>query len=644
MTQASMAIEELESSQYNDELDEKLESIADSLAYLSTIEEIPEGHRLQSDPFEADEVDFKKQSWLLRLAQVQDWLRLDEALTREDFNDDPTKALDGFFRLICDVDPEQCYKIENEAMLLTIEGADAIAARLENATTFANRFVEAIEDLPLDQATAEWESSWEEEEDYGQSYPEPIVAVTAEWPIMEVADEAVENRLNLNPSYQRADVWPKKTSQKLIESILRGIPLPSIILLEPSRADHASVVCEVVDGKQRLTAILRFIGKHPAALERVKKADEEHPDLDFMSLFENDYRKFKKLWRLHMGESLKDANEKEYYFPFSLSKDAIGLQGELAPLAGKYFYEIRDEEVRICAIKETVKKLFGGVSKYKIPLIKYMDAKPRQIHDVFRLYNQQGMKLNAEEIRNAVFHDLDLIKLLLVAAGDNSTTENLINFIDPQRRAEVAAISTFLDDYKFGTSRYKRTKILSWLVSILISPSVADDGALKILSTKGQVNALLHAIRESSDDDPHILKDCAGLQKLVSDLHQCIKVHSECDGWANKFRDNGDGVKWQELQLIASLVGVFLICLVRDDADELLEERCDDLREFTENHPRPRKAQNRTQWGYIGEVSLGMVELMEIDLGSVEQAMNDRYRVTCIPTLQAARMLYESGA
>lgn len=625
-----------------DELTSHLESIAETLASLSEIEQGPTGYEFICDPFHADDVDFTKNSWLLQLAQVQAWLHLDTSVARVDITDDPAGALVTFLTSIGHDAPEQCFRIADDVVMLTIDGAEAISSRLSSAQNLAARFVEWLDDLSRKDATAEWHAAWEEEEDYGQADPDPIKAKTDNWRINDFAGKAASNRLNLNPTYQRGDVWPKGDSQKLIESILRGIPLPSIIILRPA-SDSANVIYEVVDGKQRLTAILRFIGKHPEALKRVAEADAKHPSVDFKKVFQENYQKFKRLWKTHMGESLTATLEGEYYFPFSLPRSSKGLRGELAPLAGKYFHEIRDAEIQVGDGRQTVADVFESTGEYKIPLIEYLDAKPRQIHDVFHLYNKQGKHLNAEEIRNAVYHDLDLVRLLLVAAGDNPDIEKLAGFIEPDQRDRVAKIAGFLDGYRFGASRYKRTKILSWLVALLMSPSVDEDG-LVIRSTAKQINSLLDAIRDALPERPHPLRDRPRLRRLVDDLHRCLDVHSGCDGWTRKFRDDKDGAKWQELQLIASLVGVFLLCLVRDDADELLDERRDDLLEFTAQRPRPRKTQNKTQWGYIGEVAIGMLDLLGIGPEIAEQAITERYGVNCLPTLRAARAHYVGGA
>lgn len=63
-----------------------------------------------------------------------------------------------------------------------------------------------------------------------------------------------DERLNLNPSWQRDGVWPATRKPALIESLINGIPIPEITLwLRPDG------VHDVVDGKQRLSAILEYM-------------------------------------------------------------------------------------------------------------------------------------------------------------------------------------------------------------------------------------------------------------------------------------------------------------------------------------------------------------------------------------------------
>ena len=60
--------------------------------------------------------------------------------------------------------------------------------------------------------------------------------------------------LILNPSFQRKDVWKRKQRSELVESILMGIPIPIIYLFETAEGRK-----QVVDGRQRITAIIDFL-------------------------------------------------------------------------------------------------------------------------------------------------------------------------------------------------------------------------------------------------------------------------------------------------------------------------------------------------------------------------------------------------
>lgn len=64
--------------------------------------------------------------------------------------------------------------------------------------------------------------------------------------------------LKLNPDFQRGSVWTPAARMMLIDTILRDLPVPKIFIR--SKIDKASKrsVREIVDGQQRLRAILDF--------------------------------------------------------------------------------------------------------------------------------------------------------------------------------------------------------------------------------------------------------------------------------------------------------------------------------------------------------------------------------------------------
>ena len=68
-----------------------------------------------------------------------------------------------------------------------------------------------------------------------------------------------EGVLLLDPPYQRGDVWGPVRQRNLIRSILLGIPIPSVIINDRGGNFGEDYSYAVIDGKQRITAILKFL-------------------------------------------------------------------------------------------------------------------------------------------------------------------------------------------------------------------------------------------------------------------------------------------------------------------------------------------------------------------------------------------------
>ena len=79
---------------------------------------------------------------------------------------------------------------------------------------------------------------------------------TSEWNIRMLAD--FQSRINVEAEYQRGKVWSQPQQALLIDSILRGFDIPKIFLRK--LPDGSQYLFDVIDGKQRLTAIWRFVG------------------------------------------------------------------------------------------------------------------------------------------------------------------------------------------------------------------------------------------------------------------------------------------------------------------------------------------------------------------------------------------------
>ena len=150
--------------------------------------------------------------------------------------------------------------------------------------------------------------------------------------------------LNLSPNFQRRSVWKQKAKSYLIDTIVRGLPIPIIFVRErQTDLDKLEPEREVVDGQQRLRTVLAFIRK----------------------------------------ESLKDYDETKdtFYILKSHNPEVAGLAFEKLP---------EDSKRRILDYEFSV---------HVLPV----DISDREVLNIFARMNSTGVKLNAQELRNAEF-------------------------------------------------------------------------------------------------------------------------------------------------------------------------------------------------------------------------------------------------
>jgi hypothetical protein len=139
-------------------------------------------------------------------------------------------------------------------------------------------------------------------------------------------------------------VWPEAAKSLLIDTVVRGIPMPIIFLREKTDLQSLEPVREIVDGQQRLRTLIAFI----------------EPTL------------------------LKD---------FDKSKDSFVVRKtHNENIAGKTFRQL-DAETR----KHILNYDF---SVHVLP----SDTDDRDVLQIFARMNSSGVKLNAQELRNAEFY------------------------------------------------------------------------------------------------------------------------------------------------------------------------------------------------------------------------------------------------
>lgn len=593
------------------------ENLSGYLSELSFLEQTPLGVEPSIEKYSKEDLLEDASLWREALSAVQGWLNFNDNIL-----DESIEAFDQ--SLARELGVAQEYSTPD--LFFT-----ALSARLEIAVDYAEKYVEDLEgesegESTRETASATWVARWEEfnsELEVEVDAEGPIIASARTWPIQQFVQYASDDSLNLSPSYQRADVWPTPDAQTLISSVLRGIPLPSVILLQQPTPDGE--VFEVVDGKQRLTSILRFIGRHPSATRTVRELARKWGVADLEDIFRDDYPTFKKLWKKHEIATLSTTKEKELYFPFKLrTGPESGLTGELASLQGKYYSEITEVVIQIVGRRRKLAHIFQSVSDYQIPVIIYEDATSEQVHEVFSLYNKQGKHLNAEEIRNALFHRVSLMRALLLTAGDADSVSEVAPFLEPVWQ-DLRSTGIALERLGFGKAGYKRTKLLSWVASVLFYEDGRTSAGSR--STALQINAFLKSVKEQGFRSPLNREEVVRDAMLI--LDHGIDVHGTIGDeiWTPSFRNAQKGSKWQELQLVAVLIALCAasVKLDREQLVELIESNAQQLTELSATWIRPEKTQTKAQWLFISRVVGELLEVLGLSVEELDQQIRTSF-------------------
>ena len=69
----------------------------------------------------------------------------------------------------------------------------------------------------------------------------------------------VKDKFFVNRRYQRKLVWGIDEKRLLIDSILKRIPLPAVLIAQYKLVESNTTILEIVDGMQRLDAIISFV-------------------------------------------------------------------------------------------------------------------------------------------------------------------------------------------------------------------------------------------------------------------------------------------------------------------------------------------------------------------------------------------------
>jgi hypothetical protein len=82
---------------------------------------------------------------------------------------------------------------------------------------------------------------------------------TRNYSVRDFAEWDEKNELVLSPKFQRRDVWSSKARSYLIDTIIRGKPIPKIYMRQDINTKTRRTIREIVDGQQRLRSVLEFL-------------------------------------------------------------------------------------------------------------------------------------------------------------------------------------------------------------------------------------------------------------------------------------------------------------------------------------------------------------------------------------------------
>lgn len=199
------------------------------------------------------------------------------------------------------------------------------------------------------------------------------------------------------PAMQRAFVWDAQKSSRLIESIILGLPIPPLFLLEVGNNEY-----ELIDGFQRLTTVANYVNGEP--------------------------------WN-----AVSDGKKKR---PAKLSGQIM------QELIGRSFRELAPEYQRI-------------IKRSTIPLIEFRQIGPEDYSSkylIFERINTGSVKLNSMQIRKSLAYG-DFINSLYDTADSCEGLKRLFSNNALKKDAHVEALLRIIamSDIYYGRYNFEKT-------------------------------------------------------------------------------------------------------------------------------------------------------------------------------------------
>lgn len=226
-----------------------------------------------------------------------------------------------------------------------------------------------------------------------------------------------ENDLKLNPAYQRLYRWDDEHKTNFIESILIGIPIPSIFV-----AQKGDGKWDIVDGLQRISTLLQLTGDLPDYKPLVLQGTDTLPSLEGMTWETMPMDAKRLLRRTRIGVSI------------ILTENSVNSQYELFKRLNTGSVTLESQEIRNCLIIMLSSEFYEKINELK----SYENFK-------------KCIKLTDEKYK--IEYHMELILRYLIAKNNkvnysdyNIASEKLPKFIDKETSNLISDQSFNLDE------------------------------------------------------------------------------------------------------------------------------------------------------------------------------------------------------
>ena len=233
-----------------------------------------------------------------------------------------------------------------------------------------------------------------------------------DFPLSTLREMVDEGDIIPNPEYQRDYVYTDKQASKLVESVLMGIPIPTIYLCEEEDNTYS-----VIDGQQRITSLVRYL-KNEYALNGLQELNDLNGK--YYKDLSKDIQKKLKSSSLSTISLLKQSTDLKYEIFARLNQGAV---------------KLNPQELRNCIYRGSFNKMLDDIAATN-PHLKNL------FHDDNNRKSYQERILRFFALRNYQDYQSSMLKTM------NSYMEQHRNDIEDEIKAAKEKFNSTIDIIK----------------------------------------------------------------------------------------------------------------------------------------------------------------------------------------------------